>query len=126
MDLQQQPASYIRNWLNTHTTSIPQAGSPTASFVSLRHPKICNYPQIVTAHGSAGGIYFAPREICASEYSPMNKTVEIVLTALTVAGMYCAMPKGVAPVGNPVIQTQQSVLMADGSDPIPFCRHACK
>jgi hypothetical protein len=53
---------------------------------------------------------------------PMNKTFEIVLTALALAGMYCAIPKGIAPAGNPVIQTQQPILLADGSDPMPFCR----
>ena len=52
----------------------------------------------------------------------MNKTVEIVLTALALAGMYCAIPKTFAPVGNPVIQAEQAVLMADGSDPMPFRR----
>ncbi len=52
----------------------------------------------------------------------MNKTAEIVLTALALAGMYCAIPKSFAPVGNPVIQAEQAVLVADGSDPMPLCR----
>jgi hypothetical protein len=52
----------------------------------------------------------------------MNKTVEIVLTALALAGMYCAIPKTFAPVGNPVIQAERAVLIADGSDPMPFNR----
>lgn len=52
----------------------------------------------------------------------MNKTVEMVLTALALTGMYCAIPKSVAPLGDPVIQAEQTVLMADGSDPMPLCR----
>jgi hypothetical protein len=57
----------------------------------------------------------------------MKKTVEIVLTGLALAGMYCAIPKSSAPVGNPGIGAEQMVLVADGSDPMPLCRgKACK
>ena len=52
----------------------------------------------------------------------MNKSVEIVLTALALAGMYCAIPKTSATVGNPVIQAERPVLIADGTDPMPFHR----
>jgi hypothetical protein len=56
----------------------------------------------------------------------MNKTVEILLTALALGGMYCAIPKSTAP-GNPVIRTEQDVILADGSDPMPLCRtRTCK
>jgi hypothetical protein len=51
----------------------------------------------------------------------MNKTVEILLTALALSGLYCAIPKSTAP-GNPVIRTEQAVILADGSDPMPLCR----
>lgn len=54
--------------------------------------------------------------------NPMNRTVEIVLTALALAGMYCAIPKSFAPVGNPSIHAEQAVFVADGSDPMPLCR----
>ena len=57
----------------------------------------------------------------------MNRTVEIVLTALALAGMYCAIPKASAPAGNRGITAEQMVLVADGSDPMPLCRgKACK
>jgi len=56
----------------------------------------------------------------------MNKTVEIALTVLALAGMYCAIPKSSAPVGNPVIRAEQAVLIADGSDPMPLCRNCRK
>jgi len=56
----------------------------------------------------------------------MNKTVEIVLTVLALAGMYCAIPKSSAPVGDPVIRAEQAVLIADGSDPMPLCRNCRK
>jgi hypothetical protein len=52
----------------------------------------------------------------------MKKTAEIVLTALALAGMYCAIPKSSAPVGNQGIDAGQIVLVADGSDPMPLCR----
>jgi hypothetical protein len=57
----------------------------------------------------------------------MKTTAEIVLTALALAGMYCAIPKSFAPVGNPGIGAEQMVLVADGSDPMPLCRgKGCK
>jgi hypothetical protein len=59
--------------------------------------------------------------------SPMKKIAEIVVTALALIGMYCAIPKSFAPVANPGIGTEQMVLVADGSDPMPLCRgRACK
>lgn len=56
----------------------------------------------------------------------MNKLVEVVLTVLALAGMYCAMPKASTPNANSVGTTNQQVLVADGSDPMPLCRgHVC-
>jgi hypothetical protein len=52
----------------------------------------------------------------------MSKTVELMLAALALAGMYCAIPKSSAPAGNSVIQAEQTVLIADGSDPMPLRR----
>jgi hypothetical protein len=52
----------------------------------------------------------------------MKRTAEIVLAALALAGMYCAIPKSFAPVEKPGIGTKQMVLVADGSDPMPLCR----
>jgi hypothetical protein len=51
----------------------------------------------------------------------MNKSVELLLTVLALAGMYCAIPKDAVQGGNSV-RTQQEVIIADGSDPMPFCR----
>jgi len=57
----------------------------------------------------------------------MNRKAEIVLTALALAGMYCAIPKTSTPVANAGIGTAQVALVADGSDPMPICRgKACK
>ena len=57
----------------------------------------------------------------------MKRIVEILLTALALGGMYCAIPKSFTPVQNPGIGTEQMVLVADGSDPMPLCRgKACK
>ena len=51
----------------------------------------------------------------------MNKTVEFLLTALALCGLYCAIPSNSAP-SSPVIRTEQAVILADGSDPMPLCR----
>jgi hypothetical protein len=57
----------------------------------------------------------------------MNKTAEIVLVALALAGMYCAIPKNSSTISNSKIGAEQMVLVADGSDPMPLCRgKACK
>ncbi len=51
----------------------------------------------------------------------MNKTLQLLLTALALAGMYCAIPKN-AVQGSNSVRTQQEVIIADGSDPMPLCR----
>jgi hypothetical protein len=51
----------------------------------------------------------------------MYKISEILLTALVLAGMYCAVSTSSA-LRNPVIRSQQAVLVADGTDPMPVCR----
>ena len=57
----------------------------------------------------------------------MKRIAEIVLTALALAGMYCAIPKNSSPIDNSRIGAEQMVVVADGSDPMPFCRgKACK
>jgi hypothetical protein len=57
----------------------------------------------------------------------MKTTVEILLTAVALTGMYCAIPTNNNHASNPGIGAQQVVLVADGSDPMPLCRgKACK
>jgi hypothetical protein len=51
----------------------------------------------------------------------MNKSVEILLTVLALAGMYCAIPKSTAQVDS-VTRAEQTIMLADGTDPMPFCR----
>jgi hypothetical protein len=51
----------------------------------------------------------------------MNRTIEILLTALALAGMYCAIPKSTAQ-GDFGIRSEQNVILADGTDPMPLCR----
>jgi hypothetical protein len=52
----------------------------------------------------------------------MKTTLEILLTVLVLAGIYCAIPNRAAPAGIAGIGTEQIVLVADGSDPMPMCR----
>ena len=52
----------------------------------------------------------------------MNKKVEVLLTILALAGLYSAIPQ-IRP--HPVtsrVRAEQTVLVADGSDPMPLCR----
>jgi hypothetical protein len=57
----------------------------------------------------------------------MNKALEVCLTILALAGMYCAIPKNNTTGGLTVRAQQQEVLIADGSDPMPLCRRGhCK
>ena len=55
----------------------------------------------------------------------MKRTTEVLLIALTLAGMYWAIPKSSDGVINPRIGAAQVALVADGSDPMPLCRR-CK
>ena len=52
----------------------------------------------------------------------MKKIVEILLTALMLSGMYCAIPKSSTP-SNSLNRKEETVTIADGSDPMPLCRH---
>jgi hypothetical protein len=71
--------------------------------------------------------YTAPRAAFErQETPPMNKAVEVFLTVLALAGMYCAIPKSTVQ-GGPTVRAQQEVMIADGSDPMPLCRaRRCK
>ena len=54
----------------------------------------------------------------------MNKTLQVVLTALALAGTFCAINNGrktAADVNNP--NSVKAVLYADGTDPMPACRN---
>ena len=55
----------------------------------------------------------------------MNKALEVFLTVLALAGMYCAIPTNNTANG-PTVGVQQQVMIADGSDPMPLCRRHCK
>jgi hypothetical protein len=57
-------------------------------------------------------------------FSPMNKTLQVVLTALALAGTFCAINNGrmTASDGNNP-NSVKAVLYADGTDPMPACRN---
>jgi hypothetical protein len=50
----------------------------------------------------------------------MNKTMEVLLTALALAGLFCAIPNSTP--ANISVRSQNNVIVADGSDPMPICR----
>jgi hypothetical protein len=52
----------------------------------------------------------------------MNKVLEVVLTVVALAGLYSAIPASTRPV-NSAIRAEQTVVIADGSDPMPLCRN---
>jgi hypothetical protein len=49
----------------------------------------------------------------------MNKIAEVLLTALALVGLFCAFSSENAPIH---LSTQHSVVVADGSAPMPICR----
>ena len=53
----------------------------------------------------------------------MNKKLEVLLTILALAGLYSAMPNSASRPTNSGVRAEQTVLVADGSDPMPLCRH---
>lgn len=57
----------------------------------------------------------------------MKTTGEVLLAALALAAIYCAVPRNPSQTGGPTIRAEQVVLVADGSDPMPSCRgRTCK
>ena len=85
-----------------------------------------DYPQVTAACNPGRGIYFArARDFLPQENSPMKTSAEILLTALALTGLYCATVT--SSVRGPVIGAAQTLLVADGSDPMPLCRgRSCK
>ena len=60
-----------------------------------------------------------PHQNPANEAPPMNKAVEALVTVLALVGLFCALPSS-----KPATTTirAQTVVVADGSDPMPICR----
>ena len=52
----------------------------------------------------------------------MNKVLEILLTVVALAGLFSAIPTSTSRSGNSAVRAEQTVVVADGSDPMPFCR----
>ena len=52
----------------------------------------------------------------------MNKVMEVLLTVLALVGLYCAFPASKPRPGSSAVRAGQAVVVADGSDPMPFCR----
>jgi hypothetical protein len=52
----------------------------------------------------------------------MNKVLQIVLTAVALAGLYSAIPTINSRPGDSVVRAEETVVVADGSDPMPLCR----
>jgi hypothetical protein len=52
----------------------------------------------------------------------MNKVLEVLLTVVALAGLYCAIPMNNSRPANSAVRAEQAVVVADGTDPMPFCR----
>ena len=103
-----------RGKLKTETQTAEQPVDRGTQLIwDIHRPKPAENPDL--------GIYFRRVKSDALEAPPMNKTVEILLTALALGGLYCTIPKPTTP-RDPVIGTEQTVIVADGSDPMPLCR----
>ena len=52
----------------------------------------------------------------------MNKTLQVVLTALALAGAYCSLTTHIVTPNSHNSTAEKAVMYADGSDPMPACR----
>jgi hypothetical protein len=52
----------------------------------------------------------------------MNKVMEVLLTVVALVGLYCAVATNDLRSAHSAVRAQQAVVVADGSDPMPFCR----
>ena len=52
----------------------------------------------------------------------MNKVMEILLIAFALAGLFSAISTINSRSGDSAIRAEQTVIVADGSDPMPLCR----
>jgi hypothetical protein len=51
----------------------------------------------------------------------MNTALNVLLTTVALAGLYCAIPSS-SHSSKSSVRAQQAVVVADGSDPMPLCR----
>ena len=51
----------------------------------------------------------------------MNKTIETLLIVLALCGIYASVPKSTTP-DKTAVRNQETVIVADGTDPMPLCR----
>jgi hypothetical protein len=54
----------------------------------------------------------------------MNRKLEVLLTVLALVGLYSAIPQSISRPNNSRTRAGQTVMLADGSDPMPLCRTA--
>jgi hypothetical protein len=52
----------------------------------------------------------------------MNRKLEVLLTILALAGLYSAIPQSKSRPDYSGIRAEKTVIVADGSDPMPLCR----
>jgi hypothetical protein len=52
----------------------------------------------------------------------MNKSIEVLLTVVALAGLYSAVLTSAPQPNNSAVRAEQAVVIADGSDPMPLCR----
>lgn len=53
----------------------------------------------------------------------MNRSLEVLLTLLALAGLYTAIPNNISKSNSSSIRAEKTVIVADGSDPMPLCRN---
>ncbi len=52
----------------------------------------------------------------------MKTNVEILLTLLALAGVFSALPNNLSKPATAGIRVEKTIMIADGSDPMPLCR----
>jgi len=123
---------YLAIVLAEETESARDSGSTTAARNRpthlLRPPPHVDHPR-----GSKTIIIHRPQQVQSRLILPgaqkmrkgdlpqMNRTLELLLTLVALAGLYSAIPAR-APNASLGARAEQAVVVADGSDPMPLCR----
>lgn len=70
-----------------------------------------------------GHILRGTRSNAQGDLPQMKKVIEVMLTVLALAGLYSGMPSKISHPGHSAVRSEQVVVIADGSDPMPLCHN---
>lgn len=53
----------------------------------------------------------------------MNRSLEVLLTVMALVGLFSGISASAPSAINSQVRAQNAVVVADGTDPMPLCRH---